>query len=183
MKSATDVPNATTGIPKRGKGHGNAEPTITERAPLSTLYHACVQLAAGRRAELRPRIGRDLSDSAPRGYLHPYCVALAALGTERDARSLSDYLSMSLALTEQDERHCQTTAMAALLYLDHRLGTDHAAPFLAPAGPWARWPGSSEVSLDEAQREITSEVAFAAGADPRIRSTLRRREEPAYDGK
>lgn len=140
-------------------------------------------IAAGRRGELRPRIAQDLSDPSPRGDLHPYCVALACLGTEQDARILRDYLTASLTLDEQDEQHCQVIAMAALLYLDHRLGTDHAAPLLAPGGPWARWPGSSDVSLDEVQQTMTSWVAFASGADPGIRSTLRRREEYVYGGK
>ena len=132
-------------------------------------------IAVGRREELRPRIVQDLSDPAPGGYLYTYCVVLACLGTEQDAKTLSNYLAMSLALADEDERHCQPDAMGALLYLDHCLGTDHAASFLAADGPWARWAGSSGVSLDELRRDTASQVVFAAGGDPGIRATLRRR--------
>jgi hypothetical protein len=127
-------------------------------------------IASGRRSELRLRIAQDLSDPEPHGFLDPYCVALACLGTEQDARVLSDYLIMSLALPEEQERHCQVDAMAALLYLDQSLGTRYAVTILAADGPWERWPGSSGVRLDEQQRDLASLAAFACGADPGIRA-------------
>jgi len=133
-------------------------------------------IASGRRAELRPRIAQDLSDPSPQGLLYPYCVALACLGTEQDARILSDYLIMSLALTEEDERHCQAEAMGALLYLDHSLGTRYAETILAADGPWERWPGSPGVSLEEQQCDTANLVAFARGADPGIRPRLEARK-------
>jgi hypothetical protein len=83
---------------------------------------------------------------------------------------LTGYLAVSLALAGEDERHCQAEAMGALLCLDHSLGTDYAGAFLAADGPWARWPGSSRVSLEEQQGEMASLVAFARGADPGIRA-------------
>lgn len=130
-------------------------------------------IAAGRRAELRPRIARDLSDPRPQDDLFPYCVALACLGTQEDARILSGYLAVSLALAGEGERHCQAEAMGALLFLDHSLGTDYAGAFLVADGLWARWPGSSRVSLEEQQGEMASLVAFARGADPGVRARLK----------
>ncbi|MEU8078695.1 DUF6000 family protein [Catellatospora citrea] len=131
-------------------------------------------IASGSRGELRPRIARDMSDPTPRGYLRPYCVALACLGTEQDARILSDYLIMSLASAEDDERHCQAEAMGALLYLDDGLGTGYAEAILGPDGPWARWPGASGVSLEQERRDAAGLVAFARGADPGFRARLGR---------
>lgn len=127
-------------------------------------------IASGHRTELRHRIAQDLSDPRPQGYLYSYCAALASLGTEQDARILSDYLIMSLSLAEEDERHCQADAMGALLYLDDSLGTHYATPILATDGPWARWLGSSGVSLEEQRRDIASLVAFANSADPGVRT-------------
>ncbi len=132
----------------------------------------CWLIAAGRRSELRPRIAQDLGDPRPQGDLSLHCVALACLGTEQDARILRDYLTMCLALVGEDERHCQADAMGALLYLDHDLGTDHAAAILAAGGPWAQWPGSASVSLEEQRCEIAALVAFARGADPGIRARV-----------
>ncbi|GAA1369085.1 DUF6000 family protein [Catellatospora chokoriensis] len=132
-------------------------------------------IACGSRSELRPRIARDMSDPGSGGFLHPYCVALACLGTERDARILSDYLLMSLAPEEdEDERHCQVAAMGALLYLDDSLGTGYAEAILGPDGLWARWPGASGVSLEEERRDAAGLVAFARGADPGFRARLGR---------
>jgi hypothetical protein len=131
-------------------------------------------IAAGCRAELRPRLARDLSDPSPQGYLYSHCVALACLGSEQDARIVRDYLIMSLALSGENERHCQADAMGALLYLDHRLGTDYAGPLLAQGGLWARWPGSVGADVDGLRRDTAGLVAFANGADPGIRARLGR---------
>lgn len=131
-------------------------------------------IAAGHRIELRDRLARDLSDPSPQGYLYPYCVALACLGGDQDAQILRDYLVMSLALPgENERRHCQADAMGALLYLDRCLGTDYTGALLTADGAWARWPGSTGVSLDEQIRDTASLVAFANGVDPGIRTRLR----------
>ena len=130
-------------------------------------------IAAGRRADLRPRLARDLRDPSPNAYLYPYCVALACLGGDQDAQILRDYLVMSLALPGENERHCQADAMAALLYLDRRLGSDYAGPLLTDDGAWARWPGSIGVDLDAQIRDTASLVAFANGADPGLRTRVR----------
>lgn len=137
-------------------------------------------IAAGHRIELRDRIARDLRDPSPQGYLYPYCVALACLGGDQDAQILRDYLVMSLALPGENERRCQADAMGALLYLDRRLGTDYTGALLTADGAWACWPGSTGVSLDEQVRDMASLVAFANGADPGIRTRLRR--EPTKCG-
>ncbi len=139
-------------------------------------------IACGSRGELRPRIAQDMSDPRPHGYLYPYCVALACLGTERDARILSDYLIMSLASAEEDERHCQPEAMGALLYLDGSLGTHYAEAILVAGGPWVRWPGASSVSLEEQRRDAASLVAFARGADPGVRARLARSGSTSFAG-
>lgn len=131
-------------------------------------------IACASRDELRPRIAFDMSAPRPQMYLHQYCVALACLGTEQDARILSDYLIMSLASTEEDDLHCQADAMGALLYLDDSLGTHYAEAILVPGGPWTRWPRASRVSLEEERRYAASLVAFARGADPGIRARLAR---------
>lgn len=130
---------------------------------------ACWLIAAGRRAELRPRIARDLGDLSPRWQLSAYCVALAGLGTQQDAQILRDYLAMALPLAGQDEGHCQAEAMGALLFLDQDLGTDCAGQLMRD-GAWARWPGSQQTSLVALRAGMTAMVAFARGADPGVRA-------------
>ncbi|AUG80997.1 hypothetical protein CFP65_6339 [Kitasatospora sp. MMS16-BH015] len=130
-------------------------------------------IAAGGRNELRPRLAQELSDPEPQAQLDSYCVALACLGTEQDARILRDHLVKSLALAvegREEHRRCRAAAMGALLYLDQRLGTDYSGPLLTEGGPWARWPGSSGTSVEEEKQEIATAVAFACGADPAPRS-------------
>lgn len=126
-------------------------------------------IAVGRRAELRPRIAADLKDPQPRLDLHVYCLALACLGTEQDAQILRDYLIMSLPITDQNERHCQAEAMAALLHLDQALGADHAGELMRE-GYWARWPGSERASLDALRTDMMARVDFARGVDPGVRA-------------
>ncbi|WP_328916044.1 MULTISPECIES: DUF6000 family protein [unclassified Streptomyces] len=134
-------------------------------------------IAAGRRADLRERIERDLLGGTVGGYRWSYCPALARLGTERDAQLLSAFLDRALALPpDPDDEYREAWwphAMATLLYLDGRLGTDHARRLLASNGPWSHWPGSTSASLDALKQAITEDVAFASGHNPGLRRTLR----------
>jgi len=132
-------------------------------------------VAAGRRADVRQVIERNIRGGDLSGYRWSYCPALACLGTGADARILVAYLDRALSLApEEDESvDSEPQALATLMYLDQRLGTDHARRFLVDGGPWERWPGSVDVSLADLQNKVRAEVAFAAGGDPGIRGMLK----------
>ncbi|MGI8330399.1 DUF6000 family protein [Actinomadura scrupuli] len=63
-----------------------------------------------------------------------YCFALARFGQPEDAEILVAYLDRHLP--RADCHYDQDWAIGALLYLDDKLGTDHAERFLAPGGSW-----------------------------------------------
>jgi hypothetical protein len=133
-------------------------------------------VAAGRRADLRPVIERGMLGDVPSGERWSYCPALACLGTEDDARILMAYLDRALSLPPEEDGfaiQCQPEALAALMYLDQQLGTDHARRFLADGGPWERWPGSGDVSLADYLDAVRAGVVFAAGGDPGIRRMVK----------
>lgn len=137
-------------------------------------------VAVGRRADLRDRIEHDLLGDTPCGYGWDYCIALARLGTERDADLLCRYLDRALLLPapragedEWDDAQCQIEAMGALLHLDETLGTARAQPYLAPGGLWERWCADPPVSPQEAREQVGRLVAFAAGRNPGFRRQLR----------
>lgn len=83
-------------------------------------------IGISRRTSYRARIGELLLDSevvyAGRGY----CFALARFGADEDAEILAAYLNRYLPRT--DLVYDQVMAMGALLHVDSRLGTAHAAP-------------------------------------------------------
>ncbi|TXS57866.1 hypothetical protein EAO77_11885 [Streptomyces sp. t39] len=97
-------------------------------------------IGVDRREAFRERLGALLLDSevcyAGRGY----CFALARLGTVADAEILVAYLDRYLPRT--DLRYDQGDALGALLRIDAALGSDHAAPFTVPGGPWDTWVGA-----------------------------------------
>lgn len=133
-------------------------------------------IAAGRRADMRPRIEREMLAGRPRGYCWSYCTPLACLGTDADARILVAYLDHALTLpAEQEgfETQCQAEALATLLYLDEQLGTSHAQQFLGDGGAWERWPGSPAEDLQGYLEHVRAEVVFAAGGDPGVRRRMR----------
>lgn len=140
-------------------------------------------IASGRREDMRDRIELDLLGTEPCGYGWDYCVALARLGTERDAELLCSYLDLALlrrdqvdAADDDEEGHyCEASAMGALLYLDQVHGTDKAGRFLAAGGPWDRRYGYREGSMDRAREDIARYVAFAAGQNPGFRQHVARR--------
>lgn len=133
-------------------------------------------IAAGRREEMRPAIERGLLGDHPyrsRGY---FCIPLACLGTETDAQILVTYLDWALTLPPEPEgfgNHCQAGALANLVYLDRQLGTPYAQRFLGDDGPWRRWLGSEDDTLEELQDGIRISVLLASGRDPGVRRMLK----------
>ncbi|MDX2935676.1 DUF6000 family protein [Streptomyces ipomoeae] len=94
-------------------------------------------IGVSRRTSYRARIGELLLDSEVVYAGVGYCFALARLGSHEDAEILTAYLNHYLPRT--DLHYDQPTALGALLRLDSRLGTAHAAPFTEPGGLFDRW--------------------------------------------
>ncbi|WP_246204146.1 DUF6000 family protein [Streptomyces tailanensis] len=94
-------------------------------------------IGVSRRTSYRTRIGELLLDSEVVYAGLGYCFALARFGTEEDAEILTAYLNRYLPRT--DLHYDQPVALGALLRLDSRLGTAHAAPFTEPGGLFDRW--------------------------------------------
>ncbi|WP_350281098.1 DUF6000 family protein [Kribbella sp. HUAS MG21] len=135
-------------------------------------------IAAGQRADLRPRIERDMLAGRPRGHGWSYCTPLASLGTEADARILSRYLEHALTLPVEPEgleTQCQGEALATLRYLDEQLGTTYAQCFL---DAWERWPGSATEDLAGYRKYIEADVVFAAGGNPGWRREMKAQRRP-----
>lgn len=131
-------------------------------------------IAVGRRTDLRGRIAQDLQGDNPSGYGRDYCIALARLGTDKDAELLRRYLDRALLLPrrgDDDDGHCQRSAMGTLLYLDGVLGTSYAQPLLTPGGLWDQWSGENSAdSLEAGRQSVAQLVAFAAGKKPLMRT-------------
>ncbi|MFI6797410.1 DUF6000 family protein [Streptosporangium canum] len=87
-----------------------------------------------RRSQFRSRIGELLLASELVYAGQGYCFSLARFEDTTDAALLVAYLDRYLPrLNCQYDQHW---AIGALLRLDERLGTSHAARFLAPDGLW-----------------------------------------------
>jgi hypothetical protein len=98
---------------------------------------AAWMIGISHRATLRDRLAKLLLASELTYAGQGYCVALALLGTDEDAEILAAYLDRYLP---PPMRHYdQSWAIGALMHLDERLGTHHAAPYLLPDGPWDQW--------------------------------------------
>ncbi|WP_409239551.1 DUF6000 family protein [Streptomyces sp. PA5.6] len=97
-------------------------------------------IAIAGHTEFRPRLGELLLASEVCYAGHAYCIALATFGTSADAELLAAYLDRYLARPDLD--YDQSSALGALLHLDVTHGTNRAAPFLAPDGPWHQWTRS-----------------------------------------
>lgn len=141
-------------------------------------------IAAGKRADLRPRIEADMLAGRPRGngWTYSYCVPLACLATEADAQILVGYLEHALTLPverEGFETQCQGKALATLLYLDEQLGTTYAQRFLGEGGPWELWPGSADEDPAAYVEQIRAEVVFAAGGNPGLRRQMKQERRAA----
>ncbi|MGW6243061.1 DUF6000 family protein [Streptomyces roseolus] len=98
---------------------------------------AAWMVAVAHRVEFRELIGRLLLASEGPYAGAAYCVALAKFGTAADAELLSAYLDRYLARPDLD--YDQAVVLGTLLYLDETLGSEYAARFLVPGGPWDRW--------------------------------------------
>ncbi|WP_326813801.1 DUF6000 family protein [Streptomyces sp. NBC_01763] len=94
-------------------------------------------VGVGRRHKFCQQIGDLLLASELTYAGRGYCFALTRLGTHEDAEILTAYLDHYLP--RLDLRYDQPDALGALLHLDAQLGTEHAARFTAPDGPWERW--------------------------------------------
>ncbi|MCX4869435.1 DUF6000 family protein [Streptomyces sp. NBC_00825] len=88
-----------------------------------------------------------------------YCFALARFGTDEDAQHLAAYLDRYLR--RPDCQYDQHWAISALLHIDSRSGSEHAARFLAPGGLWHQWNGA-QYSPSPPGRFIDELCAFAA---------------------
>ncbi|MFD9950424.1 DUF6000 family protein [Nonomuraea sp. NPDC059023] len=121
-------------------------------------YTAAWLISLDRRTQFRDRLGELLLESQYVYAGNAYCLALARFGEERDAEILVSYLERYLPRVEC--MYDQDDAMGALLHLDERLGTDHAAQFLQPGG---LWEGSAVSHLDPAEQKMQTDeyVAFA----------------------
>lgn len=87
-----------------------------------------------RRTQFRERLGTLLLESEMVYAGGAYCFALARFAEDSDAAILTAYLDRYLP--RLDCYYDQHDAVGALLHLDERLGTDHAARFLVPDGLW-----------------------------------------------
>jgi hypothetical protein len=89
-----------------------------------------------------------------------YCLALARFGGVEDTEVLAEYLSRYLPGYGGE----QDWALGALLFLDARLGTVRAAPFLVSGGPWEQsWLGRGHPSYadpDQNHDKIARLCAF-----------------------
>ncbi|WP_219470374.1 DUF6000 family protein [Nonomuraea rhizosphaerae] len=120
--------------------------------------------AVARRTEMRERIGALLLASEVVIAGEGYCFALARFGTADDAELLVTYLRKWLPRIECD--YDQGEAMAALLYLDARLGADRARQFLGTGGPWERWADGKNADLRDSAWLIEQYMALADGRVP-----------------
>ncbi|MBD0741487.1 DUF6000 family protein [Streptomyces sp. CBMA152] len=73
-------------------------------------------------------------------------MALSGFGTSADAALLAAYLDRYLP--RADLFYDQPRALGALLHLDARLGTGHAARFLTPGGLWQQWTQGPPAKAD-----------------------------------
>lgn len=95
-------------------------------------------VAAADRERFRAKLGSMLLASETVYASRGYCFALAYFGTAEDAAILVAYLDHYLTVRPRLE-YDQRCAMGALLHIDERSGTNRAARFLAPGGPWHEW--------------------------------------------
>ncbi|MFE6848837.1 DUF6000 family protein [Streptomyces sp. NPDC057686] len=93
--------------------------------------------AVSRRDHFREWLGALLLESEVCCAGGAYCVALASLGTARDADLLAAYLDRYLR--RPDLAYDQPTAMGALAYTDSVLHGNRARDFLQEGGLWAQW--------------------------------------------
>ncbi|MGW4469721.1 DUF6000 family protein [Nonomuraea sp. NPDC004354] len=138
-----------------------------------------------RRTRFRERLGSLLLESEMVYAGGAYCFALARFAEEQDAALLVAYLDRYLP--QLDCRYDQDDAMGALLHLDERHGTSHAARFLAPGGLWES-SAVREVDPAEEKAYMDELCAFAESCMtgtvkkwlPRRRLFMERWAQPMY---
>jgi len=115
-------------------------------------------IAAGRRSDVRSRLAQ-----LPGGPLAMtgYGLALARLGTDRDAMLLEVYLRTP-PNADRDDGHDRAEALAALLHLDEQLGTSRGQAFLDAA------EANSDV-LAESGHALEQELILMEGGVPDLR--------------
>ncbi|MER6093313.1 DUF6000 family protein [Streptomyces bluensis] len=153
-------------IQKLGKAAGEISPSelgmLLGRGWRERKTAAWLIAVAGR-TEFRERLGELLLASEGPYAGHAYCVALATFGTPADADLLVAYLDRYLP--RPDLYYDQEAALGALLLLDAKLGTGHAAQFLAPNGLWQQWidgPPIKDRDAPDSYREFIGQLcAFA----------------------
>ncbi|MER7506223.1 DUF6000 family protein [Nonomuraea pusilla] len=111
-----------------------------------------------RRTRFRERLGRLLLDSDLVYAGDAYCFALARFGEDQDVEILTAYLERYLP--RLDCSYDQNSAIGALLHLDERGGTGHAARFLVPGGLWER-SAMHEIDPYEEKQYMDERCAFA----------------------
>jgi hypothetical protein len=113
-----------------------------------------------RRVHLRRLIAELLLEDEIVSAGQGYCFALARFGSAEDADVLVAYLDRYLPVFGGH----QDWALGALLYLDVQHGTNRAAPFLVPDGPWDRWiamaRSATYTNPENEQRRLADLCAF-----------------------
>ncbi len=109
---------------------------------------AAYLIGLDRRTRFRRKLGELLLESGGPYAGKGYCFAFARFGRPEDAKPLIAYLDRYLPRREC--RYDQSWAMGALLHLDRRLGTDHAARFFVPGGLWEQ-SRLKELDVDPAE--------------------------------
>lgn len=149
-------------IKKLGKAAGEISPR-----ELDSLFDggwrgrktAAWLIAVAGRTEFRDRLGDVLLAGETPYTGQAYCIALATFGTPADADLLAAYLDRYLPRSDLD--YDQTAALGALLLLDAKLGTEHAARFLTPDGLWQQWLNGrprQDYELPDSHRQFMDEL-------------------------
>lgn len=116
--------------------------------------------------QFRDELGALLVESRVCFAGQGYCAALACYSDEASAEHLRRYLDTWLPQLGRD--YDQHWALPALVWVDRRLGTRHAAPFLVANGLWDRWAAEHHREGPqfylEAQRTFDLTLASALAA-------------------
>lgn len=114
------------------------------------------------RTDFRSRIGELLLASGG-PYTGSYSITLATFGTGADADLICRYLDRYLP--RPDFVWDQTAVLSTLLHLDAVLGTERAAPYLAPGGLWQQWTDATPNRVRDPQeyRQVVDQLCSFAG--------------------
>ncbi len=87
--------------------------------------------------QFREELGALLIESRACFACQGYCTALACFADQASAEYLRKYLDVWLP--QADKFYDQHWALPALVWVDQRLDTRHAARYLVPGGLWDQW--------------------------------------------